>query len=65
MPPGRGGHLTTELSAVESAGQPTPDVPILSLSEIFIDLGEQLRVRGRFTQSCELISASANADKIL
>ena len=34
MPPGRGGHLTTELSAVESAGQPTPDVPILSLSAI-------------------------------
>ena len=32
MPPGRGGHLTTQLSAVESAGQPTPDVPILSLS---------------------------------
>ena len=34
MPPGRGGHLTTELSAAESAGQPTPDVPILSLSEV-------------------------------
>jgi hypothetical protein len=32
MPPGRGGHLPTELPTVESAGQPTPDVPILSLS---------------------------------
>ena len=34
MPAGRGGHLPTELPAVESAGQLTPDVPILSLSEV-------------------------------
>ena len=35
MPPGQGGHLTMELSTVESAGQPMPDVPILSLSEFY------------------------------
>ena len=31
----RGGHLTMELFTIESAGQPMPDVPILSLSEFY------------------------------